>query len=185
MKPVKDEKRAGGKFAPVFLQTCIVAAIGAALTAGAQFIYPLVFKENYAALRFILGGVYGWLLGVLNFLGMGLSLILLTDSTTDKQEGQKKAQSMYMARLVVLLLLAVGGCFIPVFHPVAVLASLALTWTGVFVYSFIFKLVEAKRAPKAPQAPEDSADAGAEDSVGTQSAENENSEASEEQKDGN
>ena len=177
MKPVKDEKRAGGKFAPVFLQTCIVAAIGAALTAGAQFIYPLVFKENYAALRFILGGVYGWLLGVLNFLGMGLSLILLTDSTTDKQEGQKKAQSMYMARLVVLLLLAVGGCFIPVFHPVAVLASLALTWTGVFVYSFIFKIVEAKRAPKETPAEPETPDGG--------KTENEKTEASEEQKDGN
>lgn len=153
---MNGKKTASGKFAPVFLQTGIVACIGAVLTAAAQFVYPLVIKE-YVPLRFILGGVYGWLLGVLNFLGMALSLVLLTDAGSDRQEGQKKAQSMYMARLVVLLLLAVGGCFIPVFHPVAVLASLALTWTGITLYSFIFKTVEASRAKRSAQTEEEGA----------------------------
>ena len=186
------------KLAPAFLQTGIVAAIGLVLSGAAQALYPVIVPE-YTAYKFILGGVYGWLLGVLNFLAMALSLVLLTESTTDRQEGQKKAQSMYMARLVILLLLAVGGCFIPVFHPIAVLASLALTWTGVFLYSFIFKLVEARKNAQNPPSAENEEAAGAapestdgaaseeraEDSDQAANAKKEISESSEETKDGN
>ena len=141
----KTETPAGA----VFKQTLIVALISLAIVAAAHPLFILIGNKTdlyeYTPLRFILGSVYGWLLGVGNFLGMALSLIMLTKSTVDKQEGQKRAQAMYMGRLVVLLLFAVGGCFIPVFHPAAVLIALALTQFGIFAYSLIFKLSQARK----------------------------------------
>ncbi len=132
----------------VLKQTLIVALIGFVLALFAQFLYPAFARSGlfaYSPLRFILGGVYGWVLGVANFFAMALSLIMLTSGTADRQEGQKKAQAMYMGRLVTVLLFAVGGCFIPVFHPAAILFSLALTQAGISIYAMCFKLFEGRK----------------------------------------
>ncbi len=129
----------------VLLQTLAVAGIGLFLIAVAQPLYPLISKSGlfeYSSLRFILGSVYGWLLGIGNFFAMAVSLIFLTSSSNSQSEGQKKAQAMYMSRLVAVLLLAVGGCFIPVFHPAAILISLALTQFGISVYAMIFRMAD-------------------------------------------
>lgn len=144
-------------FGAVFKQTAIIALISAAVTAAAHPLLILIGSKtelyDYEALRFILGSVYGWFLGVGNFAAMAITLVLLTSSATEKREGQKRAQAAYMGRLVVLLLFAVGGCFIPVFHPAAVLISLALTQFGIFLYSLTFKLVEANKRAKTEKNP--------------------------------
>ena len=144
-------------FRAVFRQSLILGVISAVLVA---LVHPLLILignntdlYDYTPLRFILGSVYGWLLGIGNFVGMAASLIMLTSSKADRTEGQKRAQAMYMGRLVILLLFAVGGCFIPVFHPAAILVSLAATQFGIFAYSLTFKLAEAKKRAKSEKNP--------------------------------
>ena len=146
-------------FSAVVRQSVIIAAIGAALVAAAHPLFLLIGSRtdlfDYEPLRFILGSVYGWLLGVGNFVGMAASLMMLTSSKSGRQEGQKRAQAMYMGRLVILLLFAVGGCFIPVFHPAAILGSLAVTQFAIFAYSLTFKLAEARKRAKTEKNPSD------------------------------
>ena len=158
--PMKNQTAATDSdsgFRAVVRQSLILGAVSAVLVA---LVHPLLILignntdlYEYSALRFILGSVYGWLLGIGNFVGMAASLIMLTSSKADRMEGQKRAQAMYMARLVVLLLFAVGGCFIPVFHPAAILVSLAATQFGIFAYSLIFKLAEAKKRAQTEKNP--------------------------------
>ena len=148
----------------VFKQTAAIALISLAIVAAAHPLFIVIGNNtelfDYVPLRFILGSVYGWILGVANFFAMALSLVMLTSSSTDRMEGQKRAQSAYMGRLVALLLFAVGGCFIPIFHPAAILISLALTQFGIFAYSLIFKLSEAKKQAKTEKNPQSSSGEG-------------------------
>ena len=168
MPKTKKNSTEGG-FSDALRQILIIALISAAVVAAAHPLFILIGNNtdlfDYDPLRFILGSVYGWLLGVGNFAAMAVTLILLTSSSADRREGQKRAQAAYMGRLVAILLFAVGGCFIPVFHPAAILVSLALTQFGIFVYSLTFKLIEARKREKAEQsAPRDDTTEAADDS---------------------
>lgn len=175
----KNETAAGA----VIKQTLIIGCISLVLVGAAQPLYILIGDHTtlyeYSALKFILGSVYGWLLGVGNFAVMAISLMMLTSTTTDRNEARKRAQTAYTGRLVGLLLFAVGGCFIPVFHPVAVLLSLALTQFGIFAYSFLYKMIDAKKNGETPAAPSDEAEeknGGADNADGGRSGQDEQKE---------
>ena len=96
----------------VVRQTAVIALISAAVVAAAHPLLILIGNNtelyDYVPLRFILGSVYGWLLGVGNFAAMAFTLVLLTSSAKERQEGQKRAQAAYMGRLVVLLLFVIA-----------------------------------------------------------------------------
>ena len=155
MEKKNDESTVGA----VIKQTTAIALVSLLLVAA---VHPLLIliadKTDWfvydSPLFYILGSLYGWLLGVANFVGMALSLVMMTSSPGGRQEAQKRAQAMYMGRLVVLLLFTVGGCFIPIFRPAAILLSLAATQFGIFIYSLIFKLREANRLSKLEKNPE-------------------------------
>lgn len=154
---MNEKKNNPGEYHDIVRQIILISVISAAIVAAAHPLLILIGNNSelyeYTPLRFILGSVYGWMLGVGNFIAMAVSLVLLTSAQSERREGQKRAQAAYMGRLVVLLFFAVGGCFIPVFHPAAVLISLALTQFGIFLYSLTFKLAEARKQAKTEHNP--------------------------------
>lgn len=139
-------------FSAVLKQTLLVLAISAVTVAVAQPFFYLLSTTGifeWSLLRFLLGSLYGMLLGVGNFFAMALSLILVTATAANPKEGKAKAQSTYVFRQLILVALAVVGCLIPVFHIVSVLGSLALTQLVITVYALIGNVMALKKNPPA------------------------------------
>ena len=139
-------------FSAVLKQTLLILAISAVTVAVAQPFFYLLSTTGifeWSLLRFLLGSLYGMLLGVGNFFAMALSLILVTATAANPKEGKAKAQSTYVFRQLILVALAVVGCLIPVFHIVSVLGSLALTQLVITVYALIGNVLALKKNPPA------------------------------------
>lgn len=139
-------------FSAVLKQTLLILAISAVTVAVAQPFFYLLSTTGifeWSLLRFLLGSLYGMLLGVGNFFAMALSLILVTATAANPKEGKAKAQSTYVFRQLILVALAVVGCLIPVFHIVSVLGSLALTQLVITVYALIGNVMALKKNPPA------------------------------------
>ena len=139
-------------FSAVLKQTLLILAISAVTVAVAQPVFYLLSTTGifeWSLLRFLLGSLYGMLLGVGNFFAMALSLILVTATAANPKEGKAKAQSTYVFRQLILVALAVVGCLIPVFHIVSVLGSLALTQLVITVYALIGNVMALKKNPPA------------------------------------
>ena len=141
-------------FSAVLKQTLLILAISVFVVALAQPAFYLLSTTGifeWSLLRFLLGSLYGMLLGVGNFFAMALSLVLVTATAADPKEGKAKAQSTYVFRQLVLVGLAVVGCLIPAFHIVAVLGSLALTQLVITVYALIGNVIALKKNPPVPK----------------------------------
>ena len=139
-------------FSAVLKQTLLILAISAVTVAVAQPFFYLLSTTGifeWSLLRFLLGSLYGMLLGVGNFFAMALSLILVTATAANPKEGKAKAQSTYVFKQLILVALAVVGCLIPVFHIVSVLGSLALTQLVITVYALIGNVMALKKNPPA------------------------------------
>ena len=143
----------------VLKQTLLVLAVSAVIVGASLPIYYLLSGVGifeWSLLKFSLGCVYGMLLGVGNFLAMSISLVLLTESVVDGKEGKLRAQSSYLLRQVLLVGLAIVGCLIPVFHPIAVLGSLVLTQIAITVYALVGKILLMKKTPPVSTEPSES-----------------------------
>lgn len=137
-------------FSDVLKQTLLVLAISTVTVAVAQPVFYLLSTTGifeWSLLRFLLGSLYGMILGVGNFFAMALSLVLVTATAASPKEGKAKAQSTYVFRQLILVALAVVGCLIPVFHIVSVLGSLALTQLVITAYALIGNVIALKKNP--------------------------------------
>lgn len=72
------------------------------------------------SLSFLLGNILGATASVLNFFLMGLTVQTALEKNEDKERKDliKRSQAL---RMVMLLCVALVGCLVPCFHPVAVL----------------------------------------------------------------
>lgn len=134
-------------------QTLIVLAMSFVAVAIAQPVFYLLSTTGifrWSLTQFLLGSLYGMILGVGNFFAMAVSLTMLTATARDAKEGKARAQSVYLLRQLVLVGFAVVGCLLPIFHIVAVLGALALTQLVIAVYAFVGNLIAMKKNPPAP-----------------------------------
>ncbi len=84
-----------------------------------QIIFLAVGKYNYTVL---LGSIYGWILAVLNFLFLGITIQKALSQ--DPEEAKKDIRYSYRFRILSLVVFVALGVVLPIFNAVVVLLSL-------------------------------------------------------------
>lgn len=85
-------------------------------------------------LTVLFGALYGIFVAVLNFFLMGLGVQRAVNQQ-DPKEARNVIRTSHSLRLLLLMLLAVGGVLIPWFHTVAALVPLLFPQIGMLVRS--------------------------------------------------
>lgn len=84
-----------------------------------QIIFLSVGKYNYTVL---LGSIYGWILAILNFLFLGITIQKALSQ--NPEDAKKNIRYSYRLRILSLVVFAALGVVLPIFNAVVVLLSL-------------------------------------------------------------
>lgn len=130
-------------------ETAIIAGGSALCSVLMNLIFFLVARFSDICVydyKVITGSVLGWVIAVLNFLLMGITIqgaVILED----KQMAKKKIQLSYMLRTILLVGAMAAGVLLPWFHWLPVLVSVIFPRIVIFFRSIVLKRSEAITMP--------------------------------------
>ena len=117
--------------AAVLRETGFVAASTAVLSALMIAVFLMLGAWNFTVL---FGALYGTFVAVLNFFLMGIG-VQIAVGKEDPKDAQAVIRTSHSLRLLLLVLLSVGGVLIPWFHTVAALVPLLFPQIGMLIRS--------------------------------------------------